>query len=105
MASNILENIDLKSIVSDMLEDESFQKQLLALSDGLYDRYRIKVMNTIGGFQKGINASDDVGLPDIIDKHGHISLKGLLPIAMKFLSGNQGQNQPQASNTPKELIL
>lgn len=104
MASNILENIDLKGIVSDMLDDESFQKQLLALTDGLYDRYRLKVMSTIGGFQKGLNSSDDIG-PDIIDKHGHLSLKGILPIALKFLSGNQGQNQPQPSNTPKELIL
>lgn len=108
IADGVIQNIDVKDTILKMMGDEEFQKQLLSLSDGLYERYKIKVMNTIGGWQKGVNNDGGLELPEILDKKGHIQLKGLLPIAMAWLTGNKGQpsgGSPQSSNIPKELTL
>lgn len=83
----------LRNLVIDSLNDEEFQKQIIAFTDDLYERYKAKVFSTIGGMQKGANSSGEDVFPEIIDKKGHIRLSGLLPM----LLGGQRGNKPQSA--------
>lgn len=80
----------VKELFFEVLNDEEVQKGLLAFTDDLYKRYSLKVLSTIGGMQKGINAQEE-GMLDIIDSKGHFSLKKILPSLIKgfFSKGEQ----------------
>lgn len=104
IARGVIANIstdDLKPIIQGFLSDEEVQKGLFQFTDAFYDRYRNKVMGTLGGLQKGVNYAVEGANPlsSIIDSRGHISLKGIIPmLAGGLFSGGESTPQPQISS-------
>lgn len=82
----------IRDLVIESLNDEEFQKQIIGFTDDLYERYRAKVFSTLGGLQKGANSIGEIGIPNVIDKKGHLNLSALLPM----LLGGSRTNQPQS---------
>ena len=105
IAGGIIRNTDISDLFLKITTDETCQKQIVAMTDQLYERYKLKVLGTIGGMQKGLNFSQGEQLPNIIDSKGHVSLKNIIPLILPRLLGNQGQNQGQTSSIPKELMM
>ena len=94
---------DLKPLVEGFLSDPEVAKGMIAFTDSLYDRYKLKVLGSLGGLQKGMNYATAEANPlgNIIDSRGHISLKGILPILLEKLMPKA--NKPgSASNTWEE---
>lgn len=90
---------DLKSMFNKLVDDSEVQKTITEMGDALFERYKVKVLGTIGGLQKGINAMGGDVIPDVFDKQGHINLKKGLSWFLSNMASGQSQNQPQTSNT------
>jgi len=93
LAENILKNIDFEKVFLELSSNENIQKQVLAMTDQLYDRYKKMAIGALGGMQKGVNYADGGNIPSIIDSRGHLSLKGLIPVLLPRLLGNQTEKQ------------
>ena len=92
----------LGSLLQETLNDEEMQKYLIEFTDALYTRYAQKILGTIGGLQKGINAQESSGLADIIDSKGHFSLKKLIPHILANIKIGQGQTESGSGKSPYE---
>ncbi len=90
--------------VTDLLLDEEFYQMLNPVLDAYYERYKRKIFGTIGGLQKGLNTQLGGGnggdIPDLFNEEGQLSIRKLLPFAMKsgilrnILGGKGAQNNP-----------
>lgn len=95
IASGIMSNIDLNVVLQRIHEDEELQKNILAFSDQLFERYKQKALGTLGGLQKGMNYAQDDAMPQILDSKGRISLKNMIPWVLQSVISKQGQNKPR----------
>lgn len=93
IAREIIENIDIKELFLKLLSDEDCQKQILAMTDQLYERYKQKTLGSLGGLQKGMNYATAPELPSIFNAKGGISLKTLLPTLIQGFLSKQGEKQ------------
>ena len=99
----------------DLLRDPDFIQDTTLVTDALYERYRRKIIGTMGGLQKGLNSAQDslVEGTDFFDNDGRLSIKKILPWGLKQLQnrknggstiGNQAQNSnrntKEGSNAP-----
>lgn len=102
-----------KEAIDDILTDEEFHKRLTEVGDAYYDRYRRKVMGTIGALQQNINKiGDSTKQPqfDFFDEEGRLSIKKILPMVFSggiqsFFRGKQAQSgtrsTEQGQNAPE----
>jgi len=103
LARGILLNVsqdDIKIIVQGFLSDPEVQKGLMEFTDSFYERYKLKVLGTLGGLQKGINyaVNEQNPLANIVDSKGQISLKRLIPVFIENYIGKT--NKPPESKLP-----
>lgn len=115
IAAGIMRNIDFKTVFSDeildsliekglnsaidMFSSEDFQKVIIPYLDGLYERYKNKAFNAIGGAMKGVNAEVAQANPlQILGKGGKINWMTLIQM---YISRGQHQpyNQPQNTSS------
>ena len=91
----VLEQIDVNALFLDLIQNEETQGAIVAFVDGLYERYRAKVLGTIGGLNKGLNAMTDEANPlvNVLDNKGHINLKKLIPYFLSNYNKNDGQTK------------
>ena len=64
----------------DVIQSKEFQEQMLPVADQLFERYKAKVFNSIGGSMKGANYSMQGGFNplDLVGKGGKPNWLGLL---------------------------
>ena len=91
----VLEKIDVNELFMELIQNEETQGAIVAFTDGLYERYRAKVLGTIGGLNKGLNAMTDEANPlvNVLDNKGHINLKKLLP----YILSNFGKKEQSSA--------
>ncbi len=102
-------NVNVKDLIFNALEDEEIGLAVTTYGDLLFDRYKKKVWGTIGGLQKGVNASlaPEQSL-SFMDAEGNISLSNIFKMAMGgqlqgLLSGGQSPSSSQPSSRRREI--
>lgn len=96
LAKNIMSNIDLKSYFLGLMADEKIQDEIVQFTDVLFDRYKAKVMGTIGGSLKGSLEAEDSLLTTLpIPSKYRKFLKNpvIRGIAESFLAGKQTEKK------------
>jgi len=98
----------MKDSVQDILEDEEIASMVIQYTDQVYNRYlgqSGKLWGSIGGHQKGINATvqgemDKLNpLAGLIDGEGKLSLAGL--VKGIFSQALSGQGSPPRGSPPQ----
>jgi len=91
--------------VENLLTDEEFHKKLTTVTDAYYERYRRKVVGTLGAVQQGLNKEVGVSSPDFdfFDAEGRLSVKKIIPMLLSggfrgIFGGNKTQNRPQTGD-------
>ena len=105
LARRILSKEVISDLFLEVLSDEDVQKQIIAMSDQLFERYKKKTLGAIGGLQKGLNYAQEDGLSSlagIVDSRGSIRLNRLIPVLVQALSTkklNNQQNKDDSGNS------
>lgn len=93
-----------KTILIETLNDEETQKFIVEFTDTLYDRYRQKVLGTLGKMQAVTNSTGEVMMPNLFNKKGQLDLKALLPMVLGGFGQKQAQTQQSQSSNSRMTI-
>lgn len=96
MAEGIIHNLDLSSIILEATKSEDVQKQILAMTDQLYERYKAKTLGAIGGTLKGTiteesNMNQLSGLP-IPAKYKKLLTNPFVQMIIGGIGQNKGES-------------
>lgn len=113
VASGIVQHIDLSEVFLELTKNEAVQKQLVAMSDQLYERYKAKTLGSLGGSLRGTGSIDatpyagleNLPIPPKFKRLLSNPLIGSLISGLLAKQGYSGQDLSQSSNIPKELQL
>lgn len=97
--------VDVKDMIFDLMEDEEVGLAITTYGDALFERYKRKVWGTLGGLQKGVNASlaPEKSL-SFMDDDGNISLSNIFKLAMTGqLKGLMGGGSSPSASTPSSV--
>jgi hypothetical protein len=92
--------LDLKPMILKTMQDTEFQDHVVSFTDELWERYKIKALQTLNGYTRSANITGagilEDGIPNILNKKGQVDMKSLIPFALQYFM--KGHSQSQSSN-------